>query len=174
MKIKDVTLIGVFTALLLGGQLVLSGISGIEIVTVLFASFVYARGIKSGLMLATCFSLIRCFIFGFMPTVIILYIVYYNIFAIVVGVLSFVFKRKISVKNIVILVSTVLILTLLFTMLDNVITPLFYGYSRETAKAYFIASLYTVIPQSICAVVTMSCLFYPLIELYERLKLIKE
>lgn len=174
MKIKDVTLIGVFTALLLGGQLALSGISGIEIVTVLFASFVYARGTKNGLMLATCFTLIRCFIFGFIPTVIILYLIYYNLFAVVVGGLSFVFKRKLSAKIMVILIITVLILTVIFTMLDNVITPLFYGYSRETAKAYFIASLYAVIPQTICSVVTMSCLFYPLIKLYERLNVIKE
>lgn len=172
MKIKDITLIGVFTAVLLGGQLALSGISGVEIVTVLFASFVYAKGIKNGVMLATCFSLIRCFIFGFIPTVIILYLVYYNIFAIVVGGISFVLQKKLTVKNTIILTVVVLLLTISFTMLDNVITPLFYGYSKETARAYFLASLYAVIPQSICAVVTMSCLFYPLIRLYERLNVI--
>lgn len=174
MKIKDVTLIGVFTAVLLGGQLALSGISGIEIVTVLFASFVYARGIKNGLMLATGFSLIRCFIFGFIPTVIILYLIYYNLFAVIVGGLSFIFKRKLSLKKVILLTIIVVILTVLFTALDNVITPLFYGYDKQTTKAYFIASLYAVISQSVCAVVTMSCLFYPLLKLYERLNLIME
>ena len=174
MKIKDITLIGVFTALLLGGQLALFSISGIEIVTVLFASFVYAQGTKNGLMLATCFSLIRCLIFGFIPNVIILYLIYYNLFAVVVGGLSYAFKRKLTVKILVVLTITVLLLTILFTALDNVITPLFFGYNLETAKVYFLTSLYAVIPQSICAVVTMSCLFYPLLKFYIKLKIVKE
>ena len=172
MKVKDITLIGVFTAVLLGGQLALSGISGVEIVTVLFTSFVFIKGVKNGVMLATCFSLIRCFIFGFIPNVIILYLIYYNIFAVVVGGVSFIMQRKLTVKNTVILTAVVFLLTIMFTMLDNVITPLFYGYSLETAEAYFIASLYAVIPQSICAVVTMSFLFYPLIKLYEKINVI--
>lgn len=174
MNVKDLTLIGVFTAVLLGGQLALSAISGVEIVTVLFASFVYARGVKNGLMLATCFSLIRCLIFGFIPTVIILYLIYYNLFAVIVGGLSFVFKRKLTLKTVIILTVTVLVLTVLFTVLDNFITPLFYGYNKETTKAYIVMSLYAVIPQGICVAVTMSCLFYPLLKLYERLNLTKE
>ena len=174
MKIKDITLIGVFTAVLLGGQLALSGISGIEIVTVLFATFVYARGVKNGLMLAICFSLIRCLIFGFIPTIIILYLVYYNLFAVVVGGVAFAFKRNLNLKTVVLLTVVVTAFTILFTALDNVITPLFYNYGKEATKAYILASLYAVIPQSICAVVTMSFLFFPLMKLYERLNLINE
>ena len=174
MKIKDLTLIGVFTALLLGGQLALFSISGIEIITVLFACFVYARGIKDGVMLATCFSLIRCFIFGFIPTVMILYLVYYNIFAVVIGGVSLVFQRKLNLKNLAILTVLIVFLTILFTMLDNVITPLFYGYSKETARAYFLASFYAVVPQSICSLVTMTFLFIPLMKLFQKVKIIRE
>ena len=46
---KKIILLGVFTALLIGGQFTLSGISGIEIVTVLLLTFVYKYGIKQGL-----------------------------------------------------------------------------------------------------------------------------
>ena len=82
---KKIILPGVFTALLIGGQLVLSGISGIEIVTVLLLTFVYRYGIGQGLFVANAFSLLRCFIFGFMPNVILLYLIYYNIFVFVFG-----------------------------------------------------------------------------------------
>ena len=75
---KKIILPGVFTALLIGGQFALSGISGIEIVTVLLLTFVYKYGIKQGLFVANAFSLIRCFIFGFIPSVLILYLIYYN------------------------------------------------------------------------------------------------
>ncbi len=62
---KEITILGLFVALLIGGQFVLSGISGIEIVTVLFTSFCFYFGIVRGLVVATAFSLLRCFIFGF-------------------------------------------------------------------------------------------------------------
>lgn len=45
---KEIALIGVFTALLISGQFVLSGLSGIEIVTVLLLSFSYYFGIRRG------------------------------------------------------------------------------------------------------------------------------
>ena len=78
---KKIILPGVFTALLLGAQLVLSGISGIELVTVLLLTFAYKYGIKQGLFVANAFSLLRCFLFGFYPNVLILYLLYYNHYA---------------------------------------------------------------------------------------------
>ena len=70
---------GVFVALLIGGQFALFAVSGIEIVTVLFASFVFCFGIVRSLIVGTAFSLLRCFVFGFMPNVLILYLIYYNL-----------------------------------------------------------------------------------------------
>ena len=64
---KDLTIIGLYTALLIGGQLAFFAISGIEIVTLLFTAFVFYFGIIRGMFLATCFSLLRCFVFGFFP-----------------------------------------------------------------------------------------------------------
>ncbi len=51
---KEIALVGVFTALLIGGQFVLSGISGVEIVTVLLLSFSYCFGIRMGYARGQC------------------------------------------------------------------------------------------------------------------------
>ena len=60
---KQLALIGEFLALLIAGQYLLSGVAGVEIVTVLFASFCFYFGIINGVICASLFSLLRCFIF---------------------------------------------------------------------------------------------------------------
>ena len=161
---KKIILPGVFTALLIGGQLALSGISGIEVVTVLLLTFVYKYGIGQGLLVANSFSLLRCFIFGFMPNVIVLYLIYYNIFVLVFGFLGKVFRYEYSIKKHIMVVVIAVVMTVLFTITDNVLTPLIYGFTVNAAKAYFVASLYTVIPQIICTFVTVLIIFPVLIK----------
>ena len=170
MKVRDIALIGVFTALLIGGQLALSAVSGVEVVTVLFLSFAYHFGVRRSLLVANAFSLLRCLIFGFFPTVIILYLVYYNLFAVIFGLVGRLLGGKMNVKIHVLLIILAVILTACFTLIDNVITPLFYGFSPETAQGYFIASLTTMIPQIICAFATTLLLLRPLILAYRRIK----
>ena len=161
---KKIILPGVFTALLIGAQLVLSGIPGIEIVTVLLLTFVYKYGIKQGLFVANAFSLLRCFIFGFMFNVLVLYFVYYNAFVIVFGLIAKVFKREYTVKKHVVIVFVAVVLTASFTIFDNVLTPLIYGFTENATKAYFVASLYTVVPQVICTFVTVLIIFPALLK----------
>lgn len=156
---KKIILPGVFTALLIGGQIVLSGISGIEIVTVLLLTFVYKYGIGQGLLVANSFSLLRCFIFGFMPNVLILYLVYYNVFVLIFGFIGQIFKHQYSVKKHIIVVLVAVIMTALFTITDNLLTPLIYGFTQKAMQAYFVASLYTMIPQIICTFATVVALF---------------
>ena len=156
---RKIILPGVFTALLIGGQLALSGISGVEVVTVLLLTFVYRYGIGQGLLVANAFSLLRCFIFGFMLNVIVLYLIYYNIFVVVFGLIGKVFKHEYSVKKHIIVVIVAIIITVLFTMIDNVLTPLMFGFTANATKAYFVASLYSVIPQVVCSFVTVTLLF---------------
>lgn len=156
---KKIILPGVFTALLIGGQLALSGISGIEVVTVLLLTFVYRYGIGQGLLVANAFSLLRCFIFGFIPNVIVLYLIYYNIFVLVFGFLGKVFRHEYSIKKHIIVLFISIIMTAMFTMVDNILTPLMYGFTANAAKAYFIASLYTVIPQITCTFLTVLIIF---------------
>ena len=88
----------------------------------------------------------------------------------VIGVVGKLLGRKISVKSVLIVLFTTLILTALFTLLDNVITPLFYAYSKESAKAYWALSLTALIPQEICVLLTVGALFAPLVKLFERIK----
>lgn len=165
---KKIILPGVFTALLIGGQLALSGISGIEVVTVLLLTFVYKYGIGQGLLVANSFSLLRCFIFGFIPNVIVLYLIYYNIFVLVFGFLGKVFRHEYSIKKHIIVVVVAIVMTALFTISDNVLTPLIYGFTANAAKAYFVASLYTVMPQIVCTFATVLIIFPGLLRLLKE------
>ncbi len=156
---KDLALISIFTALLIGSQLALSLISGVEIVTVLFLTYAFIFGVKRSLFVATAFSLLRCLIFGFFPTVIILYLIYYNVFAIVIGGIGNKLGHKTTRKTHFILIGVAVLLTIFFTMLDNVITPLFYGFSKQAALSYAYMSLTACIPQTICVAITVALLF---------------
>lgn len=165
---KKIILPGVFTALLIGGQLALSGISGIEVVTVLLLTFVYKYGIVQGLLVANSFTLLRCFIFGFMPNVILLYLIYYNIFVLMFGFLGKVFRHEYSIKKHIMVVVIAVVMTVLFTIIDNVLTPLIYGFTANASKAYFVASFYTVIPQIICTFATVLIIFPGLLRLLKE------
>lgn len=168
---KKVILPGVFTALLLGGQLALSGISGVEVVTVLLLSFTYYFGIVQGLFVANAFSLLRCFIFGFYPVVILLYLIYYNLFVVIIGLLGKAFNHEYSLKKHLIVIVAAVLLTASFTMIDNILTPLMYAFNLNATKAYFIASLPTLFGQCICTSVTVSLLFPVLVGVLKKLNL---
>ena len=168
---KELAVIGMYTALLIGGQFVLSFVSSIEIVTVLFLVFCYRFGISRGMIVATAFSLLRCFIFGFMVNVVILYLIYYNLFAIVFGYLGAKLKGKITIKNVVFLTFTACVFTILFTLIDDIITPLYYAFTLNATKAYFIASIPVMLPQIVCTIITCALFIYPLSKLLKRLEL---
>ena len=167
---KEIALNGVFTALLIGGQIVLSGISCVEIVTVLLLSFSYYFGIRRGLFVANAFSLLRCLIFGFFPNVIILYLVYYNLFVLAFGLLGIRFKKELNLVIHIILVIAACIMTIIFTGLDDIITPLYYRFSIDAMRAYALASLTAVIPQVICTIVTVSFLLHILNRVFGNIK----
>ena len=152
----------VFTAMLIGAQLVLSGVAGVEIVTVLLLAFTYVFGLKQGFIVANAFSLLRCLIFGFFVNVVFLYLVYYNLFVLVIGLISRVLKKRYTIKIHLLLTVVAVILTACFTLIDDVITPIMYSYSAYATKLYFTASFTVMIPQMICSLATVSTLFYPL------------
>lgn len=168
---KDLAIIGVYAALLVGGQFALSAISGVEIVTILFTAFCFYFGVWRGIAVGVTFSLLRTLVFGFFPNVLILYLVYYTLFAVVIGLIGKAMNRSIDIKNLIIIVLSVLALTVIFTLLDNIITPLYYAYSEKMAKAYWVSSVATLIPQVICAGITVSLLFPPLVRIFEKIKL---
>ena len=95
--------------------------------------------------------------------------IYFNLFAIVFGALGHVFGRKYSLKSHVVLIVTAFFMTVLFTAIDNVITPLVFGMDLDRAKGYWIGSLSAVIPQSICACITTIFLFPVILKVFNSI-----
>lgn len=85
MSVKKIAISAVAVALLIAVQFAFSALPGVELVSVLFISFCFVFGAGMGAAVATCFSLLRCFLFGFNPAVIVLYLVYFNLLALLFG-----------------------------------------------------------------------------------------
>ena len=159
---KEIIIPAVFTAMLIGVQLVLSGVAGVELVTVLLLTFTYVFGLKQGFIVANAFSILRCALFGFFVNVVLLYLIYFNLFVLVIGLIGKAFKRGYSLKIHIVLTAVAVVLTACFTLIDDIITPLMYSYSLYATKIYFTASLTIMIPQMVCALATVTLLFFPL------------
>ncbi|MBR6788701.1 MAG: hypothetical protein IKM44_02720 [Clostridia bacterium] len=170
-SVREITLISSFVAILVGGQLALSWATGVEVVTVLFVTFSYHFGVRRSLAVATAFSLLRCLLFGFFPNVLILYLIHYNLFAVIFGALGRIFRYNVNVKIHLWLIGLSIFMAVCFTLFDDIITPLFYQYTSEATIAYFFSSLYAMIPQTICSAVTVAVLGRPLLKAYEIVKM---
>ena len=147
-------------ALLIGGQMALSGVSGIEIVTVMLLCFCFHYGVRHGIAVATTFSLLRCFFFGFQINVIVLYLVYYNVFALFFGWLGKRITGRISLPKLCVIVASAMVFTVLFTMLDNVITPLIFAFHK---KLICFVTVLTLVIICVKIPVTLLVLIYVLI-----------
>ncbi len=156
---REVAYLSVFVALTIAAQLCLAVLPGVELVTVLFVGYAFAAGARRGMLAATAFSLVRQLVFLVFPTVLLLYLLYFNLLAALFGALGR--RVKNPVKALWWLTVLACVCTTCFTLLDNVITPLWYGYSRRAAKAYFWASLPFMLPQIACTAATVSTLFLP-------------
>ena len=252
---RDIAVIAVTVALLIGGQALFAALPGVEVVTVVLLSFSWSFGAARGMLTATAYSLLRCFFFGFDAKTVVLYLLYFNFFACLFGVLggrgggkagaagkkkkkegkgekekisplSAVFTEglflalcvlaaavlsgavRVSVLlqtglnilawvllfiasagavayNILLFFSrkypacaaaaqtvaaaaAAAVCTVLFTLLDDALYPLFYGVRGEAAVAYFYASFTAMLPQTVCALVSVSILFRPLTRVFRR------
>lgn len=166
-----VAVVAVFTALLLAAQYALWFVKGVEAVTVLLLVFSYRFGVRCGVLSAVAFSPLRCLLFGFFPNVVLLYLIYYPLFAACFGGLGNALRRRADLKTQLLLTALAVLFTALFTLLDDAVTPLFYGYTKEAALAYFIASLPTMAMQCACALLTVFLLFRPLMAVLRRVRL---
>ena len=153
---KEIAACALMAALLIGGQLALSAVAGVEVVTVLLLVFSYTYGRKAGMLTATAFSLLRCILFGFVPSVVALYLIYYNAFAFFFG--GFEGKKK----SLLFFVAAAVLFTACFTLLDDVLYPLISGIRGRVWKLYVLSSLPVMGAQCACAFVTVSLLFAPL------------
>ncbi len=165
---KECAFMAVFVALLIAGQFILSAIPGIEIVTILLVSYSCVMGSKRGMLCATAFSLLRQFIFGALPTVLVLYLIYYNLLAFTFGAIGK--KINLNLKSAIVIIITACIFTALFTLLDDIITPLYNGYSLKATKLYFYASLPVMYSQMISTAISTACLFAPLFKVFKGIK----
>ncbi len=165
---KECAYLAAFVALVIALQLAFSFVPGVELVTVSFITYSFVMGARRGMIAATAFSLLRQLIFGFQPVVLILYLVYFNLLTLGFGLLGK--KIKPLTKNVVWLVIFACIGTVCFTMIDNILTPVWYGYTPRATKAYFLASLSFMIPQVICSAVSVACLFFPLTKVFYIVK----
>lgn len=221
----------VMTALLIAVQYALGFVPGVELVTVFLLAFCYVFGAKYGVIVATAFSLLRCFVWGFYPNIIVLYLIYFNAFALLFGLLggrerpvavwvcpvllallaagcmagaligipvSVLYRARLSAmlwalfgvlagllalyialwavggrragqgREAASLAALAALCTVCFTLLDDVLTPLFYGYSFDAAVAYFYAGFFAMLPQTICTVLSVLLLFYPLHKVFAQ------
>ena len=169
IKSKDLARLAMCVAMLIGAQLALSALSGIEVVTVLLLCFAFSYGWRDGVLIAVVFSILRCIIFGFQINVIILYLIYYPLFALFFGWLGTRLKGEVRYKELSIIVGSAMLFTAAFTMLDNALSALLFSFSAAAAKAYFIASLYTLVPHVACVAVTVAIFFLPLTRVINRI-----
>ncbi len=162
---KECAYLAVFVAVVIAMQFVFSAIPGVEIVTPLFVCYAFVFGWKRGMAAATVFSLMRQLIFGFFPTVLIVYLVYYNLLTLLFGVLGKWIKT--SYKWLPLLIVIACICTVCFTLIDDVITPIWYGYTAKATRAYFYASLPFMGIQTACTAIAVGILFLPLQKAFE-------
>ena len=161
---KECAYLAAFVALVIALQLAFSAVPGVELVTVCFVSYSFAMGAKRGMIAATAFTLVRQLIFGFFATVLILYLVYFNLLALTFGLLGT--RASIKRRHLIWLIIIACLGTAFFTVFDNILTPIWYGYSKRAVKAYFMASLSFMAPQLICTAVSVGVLFLPLVKVF--------
>lgn len=244
---NEIAYAAMMCALLIGGQYLFSYISGVEIVTLLLLCFSAVFGARCGVLCAVAFSLLRCLVFGFYPSVIVLYLIYFPLFAAIFGWLghfpnsvykqfplwfalllnflllgiatacvlavgfdlikiSRLYKTTITVflwviaglsvllcllfnallvakkagkdtsdlLKTIVFASIAAVCTIGFSLLDDVITPLFYGFTREAALTWFYTSFTAMLPQTVCTIVTVCTLFLPVTAILEKVRHFKK
>ena len=188
---KGIAITAVVVALLIGAQFVLSFVPGVEVVTLIFSVFCVVFGPVYGVIAALAFSLLRMLIYGFEPSVAILYLTYYPAFAIVTGFYGKLLRsanyraflrggddensEKPAKKGlfVVLYVGFILlvgILTCTFTLIDDVVTPIMMGFGESSTRLYFYRSLPVMATQVTCAVASCVLLFYPVWIVVEKIK----
>lgn len=156
---KDIAFVAVMTALLIAAQIPFSAIAGIEIVTPLFAAWCHAAGIRRGVAVGVCFSLLRCIVAGVFPSVILLYLIYYPLFAVAFGALGKASRGFGAAGKLACAVALAALLTPCFTLIDDLLAPLIVG---VRFLPYFYASLPVMGVQTVCSAVTVGVTFLPL------------
>ena len=156
---REVAYVAVMTALLIAAQYALAAVAGIELVTALFLPFCTVFGVRRGCMVATCFSLLRCLLWGFAVNVIALYLIYYNLSPLVLGLWGGPPRPLPPPRGLVSRPLAAAFMTVCFTLLDDLISPLILG---MRFAPYFYASLAVLAVQPAFAAASCAVLYLPL------------
>ena len=170
VKTKDLVIAPLCAAMLIGSQLILSGVAGVEMVSAMLLCFAFSLGALRGATIATLFSLVRCFVFGFHINVLILYLIYFNLFALFFGWLGKRTSRTTSPKMTILVSIFAVGFTIGFTFLDVGITAVMYGFGASALGVYLTASLYTLALHAASVLVTSLAFFVPLVRVLEKIK----
>ena len=157
---KECAYVSVFVTLVVVAQLAFSSLPGVELVTVLFISYAFVFGVRRGVLAGVAFALVRMLVFGFSPTVLILYLLYFPALAAAFGGLGHAVKKTLFALWWLVIIACVC--TASFSLIDNLITPIWYGFTAKATKAYVYASLPFMVPQIVCTAISVSVLFLPL------------
>ena len=87
MKIRDVALIGILSATITAGKLVLSFVPNVEIVTLLFIVYTVVFGVRKSFLASVVFSTTEILIYGFSTWLLGYYLVW-PLLIIVTGLMS--------------------------------------------------------------------------------------
>ena len=158
---KEVARTAVFVATTIGAQYALSAVPFVEVVSLLFICYAFVFGMVRGVIAAVAFALLRQLLFGFYPVVLILYILYFSMLSVVFGLLPRWCKWT-GWKLLLIAALLAAVCAASFTLMDNLLTPWYYGYTPKAAQMYFNASIPFLIGQTVCVCVSVAVLFLPL------------
>lgn len=156
---KEVAYVAVMSALLIAVQTALSPVVGVELVTALFLPFCAVFGARRGCMVALCFSLLRCLLWGFAVNVVALYLIYYTLFALLFGGLGRAVRRLSPAARLACMAAAAACMTAFFTLLDDLISPLILG---MRFAPYFYSSLAVLAVQPAFALGSTAVLYLPL------------
>ena len=159
---KKTAICGAFCALLLATQYVFNAIKGVELVTLLFVTFCFTFGGVCGFLVAVAFTLLRCLIYGFFPSVVVLYLIYYPVLALAASALGKSIRKASQLKQVIAVTIFAVTFTILFSALDCIISPLFYSFTKSAWIAYVYKCAPVCLIQCVCVGVSVALLFLPL------------
>jgi predicted PurR-regulated permease PerM len=77
-------------------------------------------------------------------------------------------EKCLRAAKVVSVVVTAAVCTVCFTLIDDLLYPLFYGGWGSAAVAYFYASFAAMLPQTVCTVASVTLLFLPLTKIFSK------
>lgn len=161
MNIRDIVLIGILSASITAGKLVLSFIPNVEVVTLLFIIYTIVFGIKKSLLISLVFSTTEIFIYGF-STWLLGYYIIWPILIMIVGLMNKRIKSEYGYATIG------AIFGYAFGLFFAIIESIFYG--GAYGLTYWIRGLPFDIIHGTANFIIILLLYKPMINILMRLK----